>query len=49
MSEVRNDYSKSKEEGDKKKEERFIGPCKYCPLSRIGCPMSRLCERIFQR
>lgn len=48
MSELGNDYSKSKEEGDKK-EERFNGPCKYCPLSRIGCPMSRLCERIFQR
>jgi hypothetical protein len=24
------------------KENRFWGPCKYCPLSRISCPMSRV-------
>jgi len=47
MAKSTNDFGKTEERGDKK--DKRSGPCRYCPLSRIGCPMSRFCEKLFQR
>jgi len=48
MAESGNYSSKSDEKGGKG-DKQFTGPCKFCPLSRIGCPMTSFCERIFKR
>jgi len=44
-----NDHRPKSEMENESEDNSYWGPCKYCPLSRRGCPMARFLKNTFQR